>query len=221
MFLSKRKREANRANAQKSTGPRTEAGLEKVSKNSRKHGLTGMFEVLEGEDQDMFDGLLNQLIEEEKPACLAEVELVKKMARHTWVSKRAMRCQEACFLVQPQTPEDKEERTAGIAVRTDLEMYIRYQAAHDRAYARASAELAKRRNERAKVENGFVSQKRAEAQEERREKQQEQRDELHQFKIATAKTRLEREQRKTFSAQAAAESAIMPLEAPQVEQIAA
>src|SRR5581483_6469297 len=50
MFLSKRKREANRANAQKSTGPLTEIGRERVSRNARKHGLTGAFEVLEGED---------------------------------------------------------------------------------------------------------------------------------------------------------------------------
>jgi hypothetical protein len=211
---------ANRRNAQKSTGPRTEAGLEKVSKNSRKHGLTGMFEVLEGEDQEMFDGLLNQLMEEEKPACVAEVELVKKMAEHTWCSERASRLQEGCFMIT-RTDEQRKNLQGEVVIHPQLERFLRYQAHHDRAYQRASDELLKRRKERLKTENGFVLQKRVEAQEARREKQQEQRDELHKFKVATAKTRLEREQTKAFSAQAGAESQITHLEPLQEERIAA
>jgi hypothetical protein len=220
MFLSKRKREANRANAQKSSGPKSEEGKAAVSKNSRKHGLTGMFEVLEGEDQEMFDGLLDRLMEEEKPACLAEVELVKKMAEHTWCAERASRLQEGCFMIT-RTDEQRKNLQGEVVIHPQLERFLRYQAHHDRAYQRASDELLKRRNERLKAERGFVLQKRAEAQEERREKQQEQRDELHKFKVATAKTRLEREQTKTFSAQSVAANPIMPLEALQTEQIAA
>jgi hypothetical protein len=41
MPVSERKAEANRKNAQKSTGPRTEAGKERTRANALKHGLSG------------------------------------------------------------------------------------------------------------------------------------------------------------------------------------
>jgi hypothetical protein len=81
--------QANRRNAQKSTGPTSRAGRATVSQNSVRHGLAGSFRVLPCESQDMYDQFLNQLIEDEKPVGLAEVELVKKMAEHTWLAKRA------------------------------------------------------------------------------------------------------------------------------------
>jgi hypothetical protein len=109
------------------------------------------------------------------------------MARHTWMSERAVRCQEGCFLVQASTEEDIEKGLTGLLVRTDLEVYVRYQAAQDRAYARAANELAKRRAARQKAQNGFESKKRAEAEETRKA-------ELHPHKLATAKARTEREQ---------------------------
>jgi len=199
MAVSQRQLEANRANAQKSTGARTEEGKAKVAQNALKHGLCGNFQVLSCEDQKEYDGFFERFMNVEKPADDVERELVAKMARHTWLSERAIRCQEGCFLVQPQSPEEKQERKDGIAVRTDLEMYMRYLACHDRAYARASAELARRRNERAKVENGFVSQQRREAQEtraqaaeQRRQAREKRRVEKHSIDMAIRKTRLER-----------------------------
>ncbi len=60
MAISKRKLAANRANAQKSTGPRSTIGKQTVSQNSRKHGLCGAFKVLEGESQAGYDGLLER-----------------------------------------------------------------------------------------------------------------------------------------------------------------
>jgi hypothetical protein len=190
MAISKRKLAANRANAQKSTGPTSSTGKETISQNSRKHGLCGAFKVLEGESQTEYDDLLERFLRTEQPADDVERELVAKMVRHTWLSERAVRVQEACFLVQPRTAEDIANGKENICVRADLDLYLRYQAAHDRAYQRAAHELAKRRKERLQAEVGFVSQKRAEAQEERREKQQAQRDELHTFKVATAAFRL-------------------------------
>jgi hypothetical protein len=192
MPSSKRKLAANRANAQKSIGPVTAAGKEAASQNAFKHGLCGKFHVLSCEDQSEYDDLFNRFVEAEKPFDDVERELVAKMARHTWMSERAVRCQEACFLVQPQTPDDEVNRQDGIAVRTDLEMYLRYQAAHDRAYQRASNEVTKRRNERRKDENGFVSQKRSEAQEQRRETAEIRRVEVHTARMAQAQKKLER-----------------------------
>jgi hypothetical protein len=106
------------------------------------------------------------------------------------MSERAVRLQEGCILPQPRTEQEAAEGYINVRVRTDLDLYIRYQTANDRAYARAAAELAKRRKERQLAERGFESQKRAVAEEVRREKRQIQRDERHKIIIAIDKERL-------------------------------
>ena len=186
MSSSLRRLLANRANARKSTGPKSAETKAKVAQNRTVHGLTGNFQVLEGEDQDRYDALVDQLIHDEQPVGIAEIELVKKMAQHTWLAERATRFQEACFIVMPRTAEQRANVEAEMAVRPELERYIRYQAHHNREYARASAELLKRRKERRQVEVGFESQTRTEV-------QQTQRAERHKVAIATAETKLERE----------------------------
>ena len=123
MPISKRKLTANRANAQKSTGPRSTAGRETVSSNRVQHGLCGRFRVLAGESQDEYNDLLRRFLEAEKPADQVERELVAKMARHTWLSERATRCQEACFLFQPQTPDQQASETHSLGVMEDLAVY--------------------------------------------------------------------------------------------------
>ena len=191
MPISKRKLAANRANAKKSRGPVSEAGKQKVSMNAIQHGLCGRFRVLPDENQDEYDDLVRRFMESEKPVDDVDRELIAKMARHTWLSERCMRFQEACFLYQPQSAEDKATERQTVAVLGDIDMYVRYQTTHDRAYQRAAAELAKRRKDRALLERGIASQKRAEAEDERREKRQKQRDDLHPYKVLTAEMRTE------------------------------
>ena len=191
MPISARKLAANRANAQKSTGPRCPESKEKVALNAVKHGLCGRFKVLSCEDQSEYDDLLRRFMEAEKPVDDVERELVAKMARHTWLSERAIRFQEGCFLVQPQSPEEEAANRDGIAVRKDLDNYLRYQTCHDRAYARAAAELARRRKERQLSESRFDSQQRARAAEARREKHSNHRDELHHWRVAGAQANAE------------------------------
>jgi hypothetical protein len=184
---------ANRENAKKSTGPRTEEGRAKVSQNRTIHGLTGAFHVLPGENAAGFDELMNQLMLDEKPVGIAEVELVKKMAEHTWCAERAGRFMDACFLVVAQTPEQLADNQAEIRVRPELERYIRYQAHHNREYARASAELLKRRKERRDIEIGFESQQHRAADEQRRENRESRHLERHKTAAAIDEQKLERE----------------------------
>jgi hypothetical protein len=180
---------ANRRNAQKSSGATSPEGKATVAQNSRKHGLTGRFTVMPGENQESFDNLFEQFMLDEKPVGSVEIELVRKMAEHTWLRERAARCQEACFVVMPQTSEQKKNDEAEVRVRPELERYLRYQSHHDRAYQRAAAELLKRQKERRLAEIGLVSQKQVEAEETRRA-------ELHVHKVATAKAQAERAQAK-------------------------
>jgi hypothetical protein len=165
--------------------------------------LCGKFHVLSCEDQSEYDDLFNGFMETEKPFDDVERELVAKMARHTWMSERAVRCQEACFLVQPQTPDDEVNRQDGIAVRTDLEMYLRYQAAHDRAYQRASNEVTKRRNERRKAETALFRRNGVERQEERREAVEIRRAEVHTARMKLAEKKLEGQEMKNLLTSAA------------------
>jgi len=48
---------ANKANAQKSTGPRTQAGKQRSRLNARQHGLTAKLLVIGDEDPADFDEL--------------------------------------------------------------------------------------------------------------------------------------------------------------------
>jgi hypothetical protein len=188
---------ANRRNAQKSTGPRTQAGLEKVSQNRLVHGLCAQFNILNGiESQNQFDTLVAKLIEDEKPVGQNETELVIQMAEHLWMAKRALRMESSCFVPQPATPEQNASRETSIGIANDLERFVRYHGAHDRAYHRAFASLLKSRKERRLAEIGFESQKRAQAEEIRKDAKESRQAEKHIVHMAIATVRKQREEMK-------------------------
>ena len=190
---------ANRRNAQKSCGPKSPEMKAKVSQNALKHGLCAKFRVIgEAENQESFDLFLNQLMQDEQPVGQAEIELVVKMAEYTWLSKRALYMQSMCFVLEAKTPEQKRSGQIPVGIDPDLERFVRYQAAQDRAYQRASAELIRRKKERRLAEIGFASQKRAEAQEQRRENAEQRKAECHHYKIENEKQRLERQKGANF-----------------------
>jgi hypothetical protein len=70
--------QANRVNAQRSTGPKTEAGKARSRVNSWKHGLTAKMLIIVGECEDDFNEL--RLIDELKPQSTLEAELVVRIA---------------------------------------------------------------------------------------------------------------------------------------------
>jgi hypothetical protein len=94
---------ANRKNSAKSCGPKSKENKQKVAQNRLKHGLSGgTFKVIEGEMQEMFEEFLQGLIRAHQPVDEYELDLVGQMARSSWLSDRAVRFQNACFLV-PRT----------------------------------------------------------------------------------------------------------------------
>ena len=159
---------ANRRNAQKSCGPKSPETKEKVSQNRTTHGLCGKFAVLHFESQENFDKLVEAMTEAEQPANASEVELVVKMAEHTWRARRALRLQDACFAEEPRTAAQGRAGIQNLSISQGLERHVRYHAAHDRAYRRAAQELAERRKQRQLAEIGFERQKRAAAEEQRK-----------------------------------------------------
>ena len=87
-MASEKQLEANRTNAQKSTGPRTNAGKANSRLNSRKHGLTAKTLVIVGENADDFDQLQAELMNEHDPQSALECELVERLAGVLWRLRR-------------------------------------------------------------------------------------------------------------------------------------
>jgi hypothetical protein len=80
---------ANRLNAARSTGPRTEAGKEKTKFNATRHGLTSRQPVLRSEDKEDYEVLRRQFYEDHQPAGKTEETLVDEIAQCWWRLQRA------------------------------------------------------------------------------------------------------------------------------------
>jgi hypothetical protein len=79
---------ANRANAKKSTGPRTSAGKEKSARNGFRHGAFARAVVLDFESRARFIELLSSLQDELQPRNSIESWLVESMAVARWHQMR-------------------------------------------------------------------------------------------------------------------------------------
>jgi hypothetical protein len=186
---------ANQANGKLSHGPSTPEGKSISSRNAVKHGLCGRFFVMASESQADFDNLFEQFLQDEKPVGSVEVELVRRMAEYTWMRDRASRLVMSSYQMPALTPEQFATGMATLTIHDDLERFLRHEAHFDRLYARASAELLKRRKERELLENRFVLQQHAEAAAQHREKREQRQEERHFWYTANAKLTLKRKER--------------------------
>ena len=85
--------EANRANAQKSTGPRTPEGKAVAAQNAVRHGLLAKEVVVKGEDPGEFELYRQQMLEELAPVGLMEETLAQRIVGLSWRLRRAERLQ--------------------------------------------------------------------------------------------------------------------------------
>src|SRR5271157_5629754 len=85
--------EANRLNAQKSTGPRTERGKARAKLNAVTHGMTALtiMPVLPQEDAKELEEKTQQAIAAYKPRNLLERNTVCRVVRLEWELDRAER----------------------------------------------------------------------------------------------------------------------------------
>jgi len=144
---------ANRKNAQHSTGPTSQEGLDLSARIAAlRHGLAvkdhERFGILYDENSDKLDELLARLTQEHAPTTETEVILVRHMAQSEWLRARALRLQADCVR-DGLANEDVAK----------LGVYIRYQTTHERAFHRSLKELQNLRKERRNTEIGFESQK--------------------------------------------------------------
>jgi hypothetical protein len=83
--------EANRRNAQKSTGPATVAGRRISSQNALKHALTARDVTLDDEEAKRFAAFRDDLVADLAPAGALEEELVQAIAIYSWRLRRVYR----------------------------------------------------------------------------------------------------------------------------------
>src|SRR6185369_5956317 len=96
--VSPRRVAANRANARKSTGPRTAAGKKRVSRNALKHGLCAQFGArLPGECEATFNVFVAELEEDLHPATLMQRALFPQIANVMWRLERLPQAQADIF----------------------------------------------------------------------------------------------------------------------------
>jgi hypothetical protein len=79
---------ANRLNAQKSTGPRTNEGKAAVSQNAVKHGFSARLDVISSESQADFDQYSDRILAELDPASPMESMLAERILVLSWRLKR-------------------------------------------------------------------------------------------------------------------------------------
>ena len=82
---------ANRANAQKSTGPRTPEGKALVAQNAVKHGLLAQREVVQGEDAGELALFRDRMREDLDPMGSLEGILADRVVHLAWRLRRAER----------------------------------------------------------------------------------------------------------------------------------
>ncbi len=171
---------ANKANAQHSTGPKTEDGKANSCLNNFRHGFAGSFSVLTWETQALFDILYRGLQEEHRPSTVTEEILVEQMAQSVWLSKRAVFMQD--LTISAKIPACQEQK--------ELALYLRYQTTHDRAFHKCLNELLKLRAEKRKQEIGFESQERKRNEEARKRNEEVRKQAAENRKQDTHKTRV-------------------------------
>ena len=93
--MTAKKAAANRANALKSTGPKTEEGKAVVATNGIRHGILSSRLLLESERPEEFAELLDSLQAALRPSGALEVVLVDKIATAIWRQRRLVAAETA------------------------------------------------------------------------------------------------------------------------------
>ncbi len=136
---------ANKANAQRSTGPRTTEGKTNSSKNHTSHGLSSReFVILPGRQAE-FDEFITALRDSVKPVGAIELDLFQQLAHASWTLRRC-RAAEADLHNGSGEPELDPLNDPHLDER--LRLIDLYTRRAERAYHRALQQLKALQTER-------------------------------------------------------------------------
>jgi hypothetical protein len=88
-MLSEKQLEANRANAQKSTGPKSEAGKQRSRLNAFKHGLSSQVFIMPEEEVEEFNQFAQEIVDSFAPVGATELQLAESFASYQWRINKA------------------------------------------------------------------------------------------------------------------------------------
>ena len=145
--------EANRLNAQKSTGPRSAEGKASSRFNALKHGADARALIIPGEDEaDLLD-VTREYYEEFQPEGVVETELVDTLVRCHWEKHRVPRLEAAAIQALVSNQQSPDHAVGAVIIADALgpnvlqKLYRRSQAAN-RDWIRAESDLRRRQAER-------------------------------------------------------------------------
>ena len=144
---------ANRANAQKSTGPRSAEGKSVSSFNALKHGIDASSRVIPGEDPAEYESLVVEYVDEYHPRSASEFFHLDTMLRADWLKRRLQLVEADLYrTLLAETPGASlaaallsDSPAAKLLARTQRQI-----AAFERTWHRANNELTRARAENAK-----------------------------------------------------------------------
>ena len=136
--------EANRLNAQKSTGPRTPQGKAVSSQNALQSGLDAESQFVTGEDRTEFAQLQNEYINRFQPLTPEERFQVDTLLRSEWTLRRLFRAEAQLWEYHALRADRSEGVPLGEALVAGNEVFRRLQrriTLAERSYKDAFAEL--------------------------------------------------------------------------------
>lgn len=111
-----------------STGPKSEAGKEVVSRNAIRHGLLSRHLIIDGESQEEFSELLRLLAEDFRPIGLVEHALVDRVGIALWRQRRLVRAESAEVSLNQQRFGDEQKKDVGRHLNLDYDVYTELRA---------------------------------------------------------------------------------------------
>jgi hypothetical protein len=105
---------ASRSNGAKSVGPVTAAGRERSSRNALKLGIFSTKAILEGESEDEYQEILDQLVAEYGPEGILEMEYIYQITQNIWRRRRVYQAETASIqgeLLRAEVRSDEHKWT--------------------------------------------------------------------------------------------------------------
>jgi hypothetical protein len=108
-MISEKQLEANRRNAQRSTGPKTEEGKKVSALNARRHNLTGQVTAMTDADRIMHDAFSASIVESLAPEGGMEIQLAQRIATDSWRLNRISAVEDNLFALGHSAHSDDIE----------------------------------------------------------------------------------------------------------------
>jgi hypothetical protein len=158
---------ANRANAQKSTGPRTQAGKAASSANALKSGVYAQSTLIPGDDPAEYEALRQEHFDHFAPANPDERDLLDLMIKYKWQLRRLHNCYDQMWLREldkdlkseyynPNAPLVRPFNLANVNCNSLINL-SRMIHSTDRAFHRTRAALIKAQDQRRRAESKSIA----------------------------------------------------------------